>query len=301
MRPCYPLYTVTLPEVRRSCLWLFPIFLLAVGRLSGQAATEVYLAEITPAPARWTVSEPVNISDNKGYDNQPAFLDDGHLLYARTRDGQTDIARYDLMAGATTWISDTPGGSEYSPLKIPGKEAVSAIRLDTTGLQRLYSYPLDGGKPSLLVNDLKIGYHLWYDRELLVCTVLVEDRMDLVLVNITANTRYTVRKNVGRSLQRIPGSSKFSYTERENGRFLLTSMDPHSREVELIARLPEGVQDICWISGTTFICGNKNTLQRFHTDGDGSWDEVLSLPEDVQISRLAYESESGRLAIVMDK
>jgi hypothetical protein len=294
---------VTVSEIKQPycrCLTIFIFLLLGVGRLSSQSATEVYLADLTDRDAGLVVSNLVNISDNPGYDNQPSFLDENNLLYSRTRDGQTDIARYSLGEGTTTWLSETPGGSEYSPLKIPGKAAVSAIRLDTNGLQRLYRYPAKGGKPVLLVDKLKIGYHLWYDEDLLVCTVLVEDRMDLVLVNIRDNTRYTVRKNVGRSLQRIPGSGRFSYTERDNGRLLLKSMDPHSREVEPIVTLPEGVQDICWISGNEFVCGRQSTLLRFRTGGDASWKELESFTDGgYQISRLAYEPVTGKLAIVM--
>jgi hypothetical protein len=139
----------------------------------GQPETEVFLADLNIGAEAILDSSPLNISNNPGYDNQPSFLEDGTLLYARTRNGQTDIARYNLKEGTTSWISNTPGGSEYSPLKIPGREAVSAIRLDTTGLQRLYAYPLQGGAPTLLVEGLKIGYHLWIDPELLVCTILI--------------------------------------------------------------------------------------------------------------------------------
>lgn len=292
----------TLFKTKHRSFWWFPaFFLLGAGGLSAQSATDVYLADLTAGVQGYAISDPVNISDNPGYNNQPSFPDEHSLLYARSREGQTDIAHYFLRDGTTAWLSHTREGSEYSPLKVPGKEAVSAIRLDTTGLQRLYRYPMEGGKPSLVVDDLKIGYHLWYEEDLLVCTVLVGDRMDLVLVNTRENTRYTVSKNVGRSLQRIPGSSSFSYTERDNGRFLLKAMDPHSRKAEPIVALPEGVQDICWISGNELICGQKNTLLYFRTDGDGSWQELRSFrAEDVQISRLAYEPVTGKLAIVMD-
>ena len=37
-----------------------------------------------------------NISNNKGYDNQPSFIDDEKILYASTRNGQTDIAQYQI-------------------------------------------------------------------------------------------------------------------------------------------------------------------------------------------------------------
>lgn len=246
------------------------------------------------------VSSPRNISNNPGYDNQPSFLDTEALLYSRTRNGQTDIALYFLKDGTTTWLSDTPGGSEYSPLKIPGREAVSAIRLDTTGLQRLYAYPLRGGDPALLVEGLKVGYHLWVDSDLLVCTVLVEDRMDLVVVNFKDNSQHTYQQDVGRSLLQIPGSERISYTSNENGKRILKSMDPRSGANEVITLLPEGVQDICWLTGEIVICGSGNQLLLFSTLKDPSWNPQyeLDLPK-ASISRLAYDEKRGKLAMAV--
>ena len=101
-------------------------------------------------PANLKYSSPINISRNPGYDNQPYFLGEDDLLYARTRNGQTDIARYSLSEKKTTWLSDTPGGSEYSPVKIPGKKAVSSIRLDTDGFSGFIAIPSKEASPSSL-------------------------------------------------------------------------------------------------------------------------------------------------------
>ena len=179
-----------------KALVLICTVLPGIPSLSGQSESEVYLLDFTMVAGEFEVSSPINISRNPGYDNQPSFLGEDDLLYARTRNGQTDIARYSLSKKITAWLSETPGGSEYSPIKIPGRNAVSAIRLDMDGLQRLYSYPLEGGQPQLLIADLKIGYHLWYSPEILICTVLVEDRMDLVVVNLRITASMPLSREV---------------------------------------------------------------------------------------------------------
>ena len=286
---------------RRSTI-SFLIGALCCAYLSfGQPETEVYLAGLEIGPETISVSTPANISNNPGYDNQPSFLEDGTILYARTRNGQTDIARYNPMEGTTSWLSNTPGGSEYSPLKIPGREAVSAIRLDTTGLQRLYAYPLTGEEPTLLVEGLKIGYHLWVDPDLLVCTVLVEDRMDLVVVNFKDDSEYTYQKDVGRSLLRIPGSGSISYVANLNGKRILKSMDPTSGANKIITALPEGVQDICWLTEKVLICGSGNQLLRYSRYLDDSWSSFYELDHPkASITRLAYDKDRGKLAMVIE-
>jgi len=267
----------------------------------GQPETDVYLADLDIADETISLNAPLNVSNNPGYDNQPSFLEDGTLLYSRTRDGQTDIARFNPEGGTTSWLSHTPGGSEYSPLKIPGREAVSAIRLDTTGLQRLYAYPLQGGDPTLLVEGLKIGYHVWVNADLLVCTVLVEDRMDLVVVNFRDDSRHTFQKDVGRSLLQIPGSGLISYTSKEDGKTVLKSMDPRSGANTVITILPKGVQDVCWLTGELVICGNGNKLLGFNKRLNATWEIQHELEDPkISISRLSYDDLNRKLAMAVE-
>ena len=79
-----------------------------------QPATEVYLFELKAVDNLFTVSNPVNISNNRGYDNQPSFMKNGQdVLFTSTRNGQTDIVRYNINKNRKTWLTDTKG-SEYS-------------------------------------------------------------------------------------------------------------------------------------------------------------------------------------------
>ena len=118
-------------------------------QLHAQQSTEVYLTNLGLEKDSVNINDAINISENEGYDNQPSFLDNDRVLYAATRNGQTDIVLFHIKDKTLSWITDTPNGSEYSPLKIPGKNAVSAIRLDEDGLQRLYEYNLDTNEQNL--------------------------------------------------------------------------------------------------------------------------------------------------------
>ena len=79
------------------------ILYFTLGGLWAQGETEVYLLDLTK-----DADSPINISQNPGYDNQPSFWDNDHLLYTRTRAGQTDIVRYNLNSKKTEWLCDTP-------------------------------------------------------------------------------------------------------------------------------------------------------------------------------------------------
>ena len=53
------------------------------------------------------MSNGINISNNEGYDNQPSFFEDDNVLYASTRNGQTDIAQYHINYKSKTFINYT--------------------------------------------------------------------------------------------------------------------------------------------------------------------------------------------------
>ena len=124
-------------KMNKNTIWVF-ILLSTILNLHAQPNTDVYVFDLNFDNGNIKLSNPKNISNNDGYDNQPSFLNNSSILFASTRDGQTDIRLFNIEAGSTTtWITDTPTGSEYSPLKIPNKKAVSAIRLDLDGLLSL--------------------------------------------------------------------------------------------------------------------------------------------------------------------
>lgn len=296
-----PFYTSskTISNPWRKWLMLGLSLLAGPGMASAQADTEIYLL-----PLQWEGSSvrfgmPENLTRNPGYDNQPAFTEEGALLYASTRNGQTDIARLDLASRTLTWLSDTPGGGEYSPLPMPGGDAVSAIRLDTTGLQRLYEYR--DGESRVLFPDLKVGYQVWTGPDLLVCTVLVEEGMDLVVARPESGTVYTYQKGVGRSLQRIPKTGRISYASVAEDGLILKSLDPVSGASEALLTLPEGVQDICWLPDGSLLCGGDGVLRRWVPGPGADWQVVHTFgPGFGNISRLAVNESGTLLALVAE-
>ena len=263
----------------------------AYSGLWAQGETDVYLIDLTK-----DLDTPTNISRNRGYDNQPSFWDNDYLLYTRTRAGQTDIVRYHLNSKKMEWLSDTPQGSEYSPLRIPESDAFSAIRLDTTGLQRLYRYDLKG-PISLVDPNLKIGYHRWISATSLLCTVLVEDHMNLMLVQPDSSATLIAEK-VGRSLHRIPNTKQFSFIQQKKGKNVLSSYDPTTQLIQSLLTLPEGVQDVAWLASGTLIFGQGDRLFQWDPTTStevGIWKKLEGINN---ISRLAVSPNGKLLALV---
>jgi hypothetical protein len=265
-----------------------------------QQSSEVYLADLKLENDSLKIEGVINISNNEGYDNQPSFFDDDKILFASTRNQQTDIVLYTIKDGTSEWITTTPKGSEYSPLKIPGKDAISAIRLDENGLQRLYKYDLKTGKSNVLLHDLKVGYHTWYSNEIIVCTVLIEDRMDLVVSNLKDKTNYTVHKNVGRSLHTIPNSNLISYISKTGDTMMVNSLNPLSLETKAIISLIDTSEDVCWTPNGNLITAYDKFLISYNPSSDKEWKPLFEFKEKeiLDITRLAISSNGKYITFV---
>ncbi|MDF0716329.1 nuclear transport factor 2 family protein [Muricauda sp. 334s03] len=282
--------------------FFFICFLLACSQGWAQTETEVYLFDLELNDGKPVLSNPKNISNNPGYDNQPSFWDDDSVLFASTREDQTDILRFNVNEGSTSsWLTYTTAGSEYSPLRIPEKNAVSAIRLDVDGLQRLYRYDPSG--ESTMLSDLKIGYHVWVNAATLVATVLVENRMDLVLIDLENGTSTKIQQNVGRSLHKIPGTDLVSYISKNNENWEIQSIDLESGAINHEAPTYQNQEDICWLDKNTIITGHQKSLLTFDAQNGGDWKQLVTFNQDEinNISRIAINSSRTRLAFVAEE
>ena len=265
-----------------------------------QQGTEVYVANLDLSPDSLKINEIINISENEGYDNQPSFFSDDKILFASTRNNQTDIALYDINDKTTTWLTNTPNGSEYSPLKIPGRDAVSAVRLDEDGLQRLYEYDLKTGNSKVLLADLKVGYHVWFSSDIIVCTVLIENRMDLLVYNLKENTHYTAHKNVGRSLHKIPNTKLISFIAKDGENSTITSLNPNSKETDVIVTLEGDSEDVAWTKDGSLITAYNKYLLAFKPSIDTEWRSFFEFQQtDIHgLSRLAISPNGKYLSFV---
>lgn len=281
---------------------LYYIIFLSVCSVFAQSDTEVYLFDLQSNEGNYTLSNQINVSNNPGYDNQPSFYDDTTLVFSSSRRGQTDIASYAISNGMMKWLTDTPSGSEYSPTKIPGARAVSAIRLDTDGLQRLYRYDATTGTSTLLLKDLVVGYHLWFNDHIIISAVLADGSLDLVKSDVTDGSNITLQKKIGRCLRKIPGTNRISYVSKEADTWKIKSMDPISGATSPIIDISNESEDYDWLQDGTLLMGYRNYLLKFHPEKDKSWSPLKTFTDGViwNISRLAINEENTKLALVSE-
>ncbi|MDH3381523.1 MAG: hypothetical protein OEL54_02380, partial [Flavobacteriaceae bacterium] len=142
--------------------------------INAQTSTEIYLFDFKHAEKTFKIENPINISENKGYDSQPFFLPNSEeILFSSNRNGLTDLIKYNLKTNQKEWLINT-SASEYSPTLTPDNKSISYIKLEENGTQLLWSFNLETQIESILIPDLKIGYHVWFDNYTLISFVLGE-------------------------------------------------------------------------------------------------------------------------------
>jgi hypothetical protein len=308
----------------------------APGRAAGAAPpptpgtdTEVFVAVLTGTGAALAIGPPINISNNSGYDNQPAFSADGTQVYfASTRGSaapprdpatqtasslpKTDIFRYEILSRQLFRITQTPE-SEFSPTVMPDGIHLSMIRVEADGTQHLCTVePADVPRrdTTVLLSAVKpVGYHAWIDAARVALYVLGASGQPstLQIASLQDGRTQTVATDIGRSLQRMPSGS-ISFVQRETvgtvATAVLKELDVGSLDTRVLVRFAPGTADplVTWMPDGTALTAAGSTIYRWHS-GDQDWTVAAHLDGFGlhDITRLAVSPKGDRIAIVAQK
>lgn len=286
-------------------LLLSAFAITAIGQAPrGVPSTDIFLLDIRSQKAQLTFGQPRNITKRPGYDNQPLFSADGKsLFYTSIReDNQADIYQYDLAKESTQQITNTKE-SEYSPTIAPGGKTLSVIRVEADSTQRLWSFPLTTGQPSLILQNIKpVGYHLWIDDHTLLLFVLGQPAT-LQLVDSKTETAEKLADNPGRTLQHIPNQQKVSFVHKvSDTEWLIKSFDPKSRQMATLIQTLPGVEYFCWTPQGSILMAKGTKLYKWDAKTGSQWQEVADLSAYglKEITRLAVSPKGDKLALVAE-
>ena len=277
-------------------------FALLLGLLFGQNGTEVYLFDLVSKDGIFSIENPLNISNNPGYDNQPSFMKNGRsVLFASTRNDQTDIVSYNIRTGKSTWLTNSEG-SEYSPVQIGSSNSFSAIRLDKDGTQLLYKYSMYSNKGRVLIPDLKVGYHGWVDRNRILTFVLGEP-LTLQLFTLKSGISQIVDKKIGRSIHKIPQTNLMSYISKQAEISTINSIDTETGVTDIIISTIKGSEDLVWASSGIIFMGAGNILYQFDPKYNNNWIALTDITVFglSGITRLAINPKEDKIVLVVSE
>lgn len=267
-----------------------------------QTNTEVHFFDIFKTENGYGLKNGINISNNKGYNSQPFFYSDNEILYASFKNGNTEIVLHQLASGINELKSNTQDGGEYSPQRIPNSDNISAVRLDSDGLQRFYQYDFKTKKSTELIPDLKVAYPNWFDKNTVIAVSIVNDSLELFICNLKKKRNIAIAKNVGRSVHRIPNTNLISFISKENkDSWLIKSLNPVTKEIKTIISIGLS-EDVAWLPNGVLLISKGESIYKFNPKMDESPSLFFEFTDENinNISRIAINSDGTKLAIVAE-
>ena len=267
--------------------------------------TDIYVADLSNASGAPKPGAARRVTTWEGYDNQPSFTPEGaDLLYTSIRaDGQADIYRYRLADNSTARLTET-AEAEYSPTVTPDGKFFSVIRVegDREATQRLWKFPLAGGQAATLVLERfkPVGYHVWADERTLGLFILGRPHT-LQVVDARTGEYGIIATNVGRSLQRVPGTQKIAYVHKQGAAdWLIKEYDTRTHAKRTLAKTLAGSEDFAWTPDGTLLMAQGAKLYALRPGAGQDWREVADFSADglSEITRLSVSPRGDRLALV---
>jgi Tol biopolymer transport system component len=264
--------------------------------------TDIFVFDLKEKKGKVSVEKGKNVTDRKGYDNQPYFYRNDYLLYTEYDNGQTDIVMLDLYEGKKKNVTNTPE-SEYSAVLVPGYDTFAAVRVEEDGTQRLWYFHLVGKTPpSVTFDDLApVGYHAWSDDHVLM--FILGTPTTLLLTDIKERNDKIVTSNIGRTIRALPKTPDFVFERTEESGEINIYKAFRDGKFELINKKPENASDWTVTQEGTFITSVGSKVLAFNPKYDTDWKEVSDLGSMASkgITRMAVNENNTKIALVINR
>ncbi|MCC6251347.1 MAG: hypothetical protein IT238_02655 [Bacteroidia bacterium] len=203
------------------------------------------------------------IGNLKGYNNQPAFVNDSILLFSHA-DGASQSDIYQYRTKSRTFQNLTKSAmSEFSPKLLPNNDGFSVVAVEQDSTQRIWSYNLEGGNEKNIIPQFdSVGYYCWLGDTAIAAFVLTEPST-LQIYSIKNNQVRTLAHNIGRCLQVSSYNNLyFSFIDSYSTRWLCRI--EHDGTITKLIEFLSGVEDFVVSNNNTIFCAQNGIL--FYTD-----------------------------------
>ena len=251
-------------------------------------------------------TEPVAMTRERGYENQPFYTPDGAtILFTANLDGkQTDIYEFDRKTRRVRQLTSTPEG-EYSATTTPDGKGFSVIRVEADSTQRLWRFDRNGANPRVVLTDIKpVGYHAWVDDDQLALFVLGKPST-LQHAKVSTGKATVIAQNIGRSLHRIPETRAVSFVHRESAEIVwVKQFDPASGAITPLVQMRQGnnESDVAWTPDGALLMSAATSIYAWRR-GEKDWREVYDVAAHKlgAVTRMAVAPDGRSIAIVVNE
>jgi hypothetical protein len=260
--------------------------------------TEVWVGALDLRDGGFAVSDLKNISNHRGYDNQPSFLPDGQSLLFTTEALNLDetglgvhAVRYDLRTGKSTPL---PLARGFSPT--PTNDG--RIMLLREG--GVWLHDARGKLLRALTQTTQAGYFHRFEDETWVLFMNDKDRR-IVLYDPRSHALETMITGAITAPYRVPGQRAVTFVVQSEQTRTLHRLDVDDKRVTTLATIPfpTGGHHVWTPRGTLFIASGA-AIHEWDPRRPTEWPIVhrFDSPDLQGITRIALNATADRIAIV---
>lgn len=283
---------------------LVTLFLLSQVILAQVPDTEIYLFSIEKMDGKYIFSNGKNITNRKGYDNQPYFSKDSKTIYFTTnRTGNNfDIYKYSLAENQTSPVI-TSSENEYSAREFD-ENTLHFVREGEKQLMTVFEFNKNTKKekPAFKVNEPIAYYAFNKNKDALVW---VRYAFFMNFINTEKNINRFVANYAQPSVPHlIPNTNNFSFMQRHPDDSLwIKEFNPANLAVRPIITSKDGKRDYCWMPDGSLLMASGTELYRFDEKKDKTWVLIANLQSFgiKSLTRMVVSPDGKYLAVVDNK
>lgn len=276
------------------------LLILSLNAVAQVPETDIWLFKIEKKEKQLIYKEGLNITNRKGYDNQPCFSPDGKKIFLTSirEDQQADIYQYEISTKKTTLFIKTPE-SEYSPTITPDQKHLSCVVVLKDSSQVIQQFDLlNPSQASLVSSEDSVGYYTWLNQDSLLFYKLTEPHT-LRALNLKTGKEVWLCDHPSRAFKTIPGQHRFIYGMKDTVGITYRTYDIALKESRVLAYYPSLNEDFIWHPELGLIKSEGGSLLKYNTDTH-QWENLFNF-ESVgikKISRFVFDPKTKYLAVV---
>lgn len=262
--------------------------------------TDIWLFKIEKKDNKFIYSNPKNITNRIGYDNQPTFsTDDKSILYVNIDSSkQADIYKYDISKRTYTNLTKSVV-SEYSPLLLPNGLSFSSVVVEKDSSQRIWQFNLDGSFKSIIHEQTdSVGYYTWLSNDSVLYYKLTNPH-SLRVLNIKTHEDAWLCDYPTRSFKKEGASNKFIYAIKDSASIEFRMYEPLLKKSSYYATYHSLNEDFIWHADFGLIKSEGSDLLNYNMQSK-TWNVLFSFANlgIKKITRFVFDHKTKQLAIV---
>ena len=267
---------------------------------------DIFLFDLVETSDEMKISNGRNVTERKGYDNQPWFTPDSKsfLFSANQEPDRTDVFEYFIESGETKQVTNSPT-QEYSPQVSPDNKTISFVTDGETANQSIWFGDRNFQRFQWLLQNQgdrePVGYYSW-NRSTGYVLFWSRYGFSMRLVHETKPiSHYVSGDAIPTTPHIVPGTSNFSFMHQQgNGQVWIKELNPETLAVRPLTPVAGNSRHYGWTPGGRILMCDGTKLVQWLPEFKDGWKPVADL--DVfglmNVTRVAVSPDGKQLAVV---